>query len=469
MKIVYIVLYLFCFTVANALLSTMCDFSDGQSCCPSSPSEVIISNTVTTIPYEAFSYCINLLSVVIPNSVVQISSNAFFGCSFLSSVNLPSSVTTIEESAFAECFNLRYIKLPEGLKFIGERTFFNSGLRDIVIPKSLTTLSAYTFEYCSELRSVILPSTLNGIEEGVFSGCSRLTSIVVPNSITSFTAPTEYTSNQSYTNAKSVEHDDSDVFPFFLSSCPCYPANQLMTYSSEYSGPSPACTVSTPGICSNPYTLAISCIEEVLNLTLCLSAPSTTCSQDATCDIIAIYDSSDNHYIRDLLVHLPNTLGRNRTATIYTADKTAPYIVNNKFPLDKHGFVYHTATQSLTQIYFDRGCHVLSRRGGLAPDVLEYCTSSSIHIRSTDASTADTMPVGGGISTYTVVILTTLILLVLCVTGSFVYTLLLRYDKRRAMHEYEPRYDSNFVCTEALLGPDQGCSEGEYVTGTGTV
>ena len=469
MRILSIILFVFSFEVSVALLSTIiCDFRDGNtSCCPASPSEVIIADTMTAIPSEAFSDCINLLSVVIPNSVIQISARAFFGCSFLTSVTLPNSLTVIEESAFAECFYLRSIDLPGSLSYIGERAFYNSGLRDIVIPKGVTTLSARSFEYCSELTGVILPSTLIVIEEGVFSGCSGLTSIVLPNSVTTSAALPELTSNHYYADVNTADTYDSDEFHFSLLTCPYYPDNQLMAYSSKQDGSSPACTVSVPGQCEHPHILAITCFEEVLNLTLCLSAPSSTCTVASQCDITVVYESADSLYTRDILVRLPSSLDRYNTVTIYTADETAPYKVNNKFPLDKYGFVYYTATQPMTQIYFDRGCHVLSRRDGMA-SVLEYCSPSDTPMTYTDVSGASTVnsppdTVGDGASRYSPLISICSILLVLLVLGYIVYVLTLGLVKGRAAYEFKWRQQLSSCnpssTSEPFLGTDMRCTD----------
>ena len=471
MSMFSIVLCLMCCAAANALMSTTCDLSKGKSCCPFSPREVIISNNVSRIPDEAFRDCLNLLSVVIPSSVVQIGGRAFFGCSFLASVTLPRTITTIKETAFAECFNLRSINLPHGLTYIGERAFYNSGLREIVIPKTVTTLSAHTFEYCSELTSVKLPSTLSVIEENVFSGCSALTSIILPNSVTTSAALTELNPNEYYADDRTAKSDDSGGPPFLLSSCPYYPANQLMAYSSKYSGSSPACTVSASVPCDYPYTLALSCPDQQLNLTLCLFAPPDTCIQNAQCDVLTVYDSADSYNIRDLLLHLPYTLDPYRIATIYTSDESAPYLVNNKFPLDRHGLVFYTGTSTMAQIYYEEGFHTLSHSKGAVPTAPQYCTvrhtpPTDVVFGASDVDIASHTVVSGGASR---LIVMTSVMLFLCAICYLAYTLSMGHVKSRATRAYEwgqQLFRSNpDPLTEALLGPDLGCAR----EGSGTV
>ncbi|MBO5712625.1 MAG: leucine-rich repeat domain-containing protein [Clostridia bacterium] len=69
----------------------------------------IISSTVISIGYAAFSSCSKLTSVVIPESVISIGYAAFTYCTSLSSVVIPDSVISIGEGAFCECVSLTSI------------------------------------------------------------------------------------------------------------------------------------------------------------------------------------------------------------------------------------------------------------------------------------------------------------------------------------------------------------------------
>lgn len=68
--------------------------------------ELVIPNTVTVIPSDAFSRCIGITSVVIPSGVTSIGSDAFSYCSSLTSVTIPDSVTSIGKFAFLACDSL---------------------------------------------------------------------------------------------------------------------------------------------------------------------------------------------------------------------------------------------------------------------------------------------------------------------------------------------------------------------------
>ncbi len=125
--------------------------------------ELVIPNTVTSIPSFAFYYCTNITSVTIPNSVISIGDEAFYFCSSLTSVTIPDSVTSIGVSAFYGC----------------------SSLTSVTIPNSVTSIGVFAFDGCSSLTSVTIPDSVTSIGDEAFRGCSSLTSVTIGNSVTS--------------------------------------------------------------------------------------------------------------------------------------------------------------------------------------------------------------------------------------------------------------------------------------------
>lgn len=63
-------------------------------------------------------------------------------------VRLPSTLRIIENSAFVRCKNLKEIKLPDRLEKIGASSFMESGLKELVLPKSVREMGPYTFASC---------------------------------------------------------------------------------------------------------------------------------------------------------------------------------------------------------------------------------------------------------------------------------------------------------------------------------
>ena len=210
------------------------------------PSTVTINGTtysVTSIGYQAFYLCTNLISISIPNSVTSISDIAFYGCTGLTSVTIPNSVTSIGDAAFYNCTGLTSITIPNSVTTISGSAFQNctslisidvnsgnmyysstdgvlynktqtslicypaakegnnftipnsvtsiggaflgcTGLTSITIPNSVTYIGGYAFGGCTGLTSITIPNSVTSIGSRAFSGCTGLTSITIPNSVT---------------------------------------------------------------------------------------------------------------------------------------------------------------------------------------------------------------------------------------------------------------------------------------------
>ena len=238
--------------------------------------EINIPEGVHNIDKEAFSGCVNLKHITLPQSLETIGYFAFSGCESLQSFYLPKNVKSIDsERIFSGCDSLSSIvvdkdnkiydsrqecnaiietksskviagcatsKLIEGLKEIGENAFKGTQLREIVIPKSMTQISAEAFWDCDALSKITankdnpkyespggcnaiirkdsdilvlgcantiipervkeigndafagrpvaketlcLPDGLTSIGEGAFSHCDNLFEIIIPQSVTS--------------------------------------------------------------------------------------------------------------------------------------------------------------------------------------------------------------------------------------------------------------------------------------------
>ena len=207
------------------------------------PSE-IDGKPVTSIGYNAFSFCTGLTSITIPNSVTSIGTYAFYGCSGLTSITIPNSVTSIGDWAFHGCSGLTSITIPNSVTSIGDLAFHGcSGLTSITlgnsvtsiggwafngctgltsinvasgnnyyssnngvlfnkkktalirypegksqtsytIPNSVTSIGDHAFDGCTGLRSITISNSVTSIEDDVFARCTSLTSITIPNSVT---------------------------------------------------------------------------------------------------------------------------------------------------------------------------------------------------------------------------------------------------------------------------------------------
>ena len=82
---------------------------------------------------------------------------AFISCSGLNNINIPDSITSIKARAFEGCTGLTNITFGENskLSIIGDRAFYGCGkLTDIVIPVNVSSIGANAFKNCNILKNV---------------------------------------------------------------------------------------------------------------------------------------------------------------------------------------------------------------------------------------------------------------------------------------------------------------------------
>ncbi len=171
----------------------------------------VLPSSLKRIESDAFRTCISLSEIIIPDSVETIGGYAFYGCLNLSSIKIGSGVKNIYNQAFDETnyyINIDnwengvlyidncLIKADENLVsaeyIIKEKTqvitygaFMRIGtLKNVIFPKSLTSIGDFAFAWCSNLENVQLPSSLTSIGEAAFHNCNSFTSIEVPSNVT---------------------------------------------------------------------------------------------------------------------------------------------------------------------------------------------------------------------------------------------------------------------------------------------
>ena len=167
-------------------------------------SEINIPKKITAINNATFSGCVSLRNMIIPDNIQSIGGRAFEYCSHLT-MTIPETVTSIGSQAFrnnadlsiamsgnlldnalfSDCENLR-ITLSNGSTFIKESALINcSGLIEIHIPNSVSSIGAHAFYGCTNLKNIIIPNKVTSIEERTFADCKGLVSVVIPNSVKS--------------------------------------------------------------------------------------------------------------------------------------------------------------------------------------------------------------------------------------------------------------------------------------------
>ena len=89
------------------------------------------------------------------DAVTSIGYDSFYGCDQLVGLNIPGSVTIIEEGAFSHCYNLTSVHMEEGVMEIYSYAFiYCTSLTELTLPATLTCLEYRSFALCTELRSI---------------------------------------------------------------------------------------------------------------------------------------------------------------------------------------------------------------------------------------------------------------------------------------------------------------------------
>ena len=188
--------------------------------------DVVLPNTVTTIPAHAFRYgCTEVSSLSIPATVTTIADGAFKNLPSLATISLdagntnftltdnvlynkevtkilcfpqlragdftmPSTITKIPEYSFYHCVNLTGVTLSENLAAISNYAFTGCNkLKTITIPAMTETIGVDAFRDCAALKTVTFTdaatSKMKEIKAGAFCNCSKLNDITIPASTTS--------------------------------------------------------------------------------------------------------------------------------------------------------------------------------------------------------------------------------------------------------------------------------------------
>ena len=75
--------------------------------------KIIIEKGVTSLGFNTFSDCTELIEIDLPDSLLEIDSSAFSGCRKLASIRFPESLLKIGHYAFENCKELTDIFIPK--------------------------------------------------------------------------------------------------------------------------------------------------------------------------------------------------------------------------------------------------------------------------------------------------------------------------------------------------------------------
>ena len=184
--------------------------------------KVVIPASVKKIDTRAFAYCRNIEEIEFNEGLTEIGYDAFSGCMALKNLAIPASVNVIYSGSFYHCCNLESITVAEGNKvfkgkgnclirmvdtygngtiygelylgcvnsvipqdlninYINNNAFYDTKIKNVTLPSTLTYMGASVFESCSELEEIVIPEKLTRIERRTFTNCTKLNKITIPD------------------------------------------------------------------------------------------------------------------------------------------------------------------------------------------------------------------------------------------------------------------------------------------------
>lgn len=117
---------------------------------------IIISDSITSIGDNVFSFLDKTEKVSVPGSLKTIGYKAFYGCADLKEIKGSfSSLTEIGESAFAYCRKLKVLPDFPSLETVGENSFYYCySLPAVTLGYSVTSIKKCAFAYCEGLENI---------------------------------------------------------------------------------------------------------------------------------------------------------------------------------------------------------------------------------------------------------------------------------------------------------------------------
>jgi len=143
---------------------------------------------VIDIGVSAFYECVGITAIIIPETVKEIRPAAFSGCIALSSIYIPSSVEIISDAPAISCRSLRSITVDERNPVFDSRENCNAiirtddnkliqGCQATVIPPTVTSLAMNSFSGHSGLKEMTIPASITSIGPRAFQNCWYLETV----------------------------------------------------------------------------------------------------------------------------------------------------------------------------------------------------------------------------------------------------------------------------------------------------
>ncbi|NLE68802.1 MAG: leucine-rich repeat domain-containing protein [Clostridiales bacterium] len=119
----------------------------------------------------------------LPEGLEEIHAKAFYSAK-LSAIELPSSLKVLEYSAFLRAEGLKSIIIPSNINTVSKWCFgLIDSLEEVVLQEGVEKIDSAAFWTCSNIKTLSLPTTLKEIGEEAFVSCEQLQQLIFPEGI----------------------------------------------------------------------------------------------------------------------------------------------------------------------------------------------------------------------------------------------------------------------------------------------
>lgn len=172
-------------------------------CTPNGCKKITIPTGIKTIGRECFAGT-DVEEVILPEGIKRIEPCAFANCTELKKINFPKTLNVIKDRVFLNCHLLTKVILPETLAELGDYAFYDTGIKQLILPKRVAstgisvfgsikietidipkdfTLGKSMFFICQNLRTVKFEADKVTVPERCFYYCTSLTEIDISKAL----------------------------------------------------------------------------------------------------------------------------------------------------------------------------------------------------------------------------------------------------------------------------------------------
>lgn len=182
---------------------------------------IFLPDSLRSIGSSMLQYCTALREVTLPAGITSLPSSLFNGCTSLEKVTISPDVTALPASIFANCAKLHTIA------WIGDTVANTPGV--IRLGDKVKSIGQYAFQGCTSMKEIMLPEGFTSLGGREIFKKSGLTQLVIPASVTSmsqnyicgdnemvtfYICATEPVTVNQFTFARN--YSNKDVFPIIV-------------------------------------------------------------------------------------------------------------------------------------------------------------------------------------------------------------------------------------------------------------